>query len=361
MTNRVYNFSAGPSTLPLAVLEQAQEELPAWKQSGMSVMEMTHRGKDFINIASTAEHRLRQLLAVPAAYHILFLQGGASAQFSAIPLNLLAEGQKAAYVDTGIWSQKAIEEAREINEVVIAASSQHIAYRDIPSDEAWQIPQDVGYLHYTANETIGGLEFHAIPDSHGLPLVGDLSSTILSRPLDVSQFGLIYAGAQKNMGPAGITVVIIRDDLLGDARKGTPSILNYRKQAANQSMINTPPTYPWYLLGLVLAWLEEQGGLAAIDAINHRKAAKLYDFIDRSELFANPIAVGARSRMNVPFTLGEAALEKDFIAFARSEGLVNLEGHRSVGGCRASIYNAMPESGVDALIQCMAEFERQRG
>ena len=358
---RVYNFSAGPSTLPLAVLEQAREELPEWKASGMSVMEMTHRGKDFVQIAEAAEARLRQLLAIPDYYHVLFLQGGATAQFSAIPLNLLTEGHSAAYVDTGIWAQKAIEEAQGIGHVAIAASSRDHAYHDLPPVSSWQIPDNAAYLHYTANETIGGMEFHNIPESHGVPLIGDFSSTLLSRPLDVNRLGLIYAGAQKNMGPAGITVVIIRDDLLREARPGTPSVLNYRKQVASQSMINTPPTYAWYLLGLVLAWLQTQGGLEAIESVNRRKAARLYDFIDQSSLFDNPIARTARSRMNIPFTLKLPALEKDFLASAREAGLVNLEGHRSVGGCRASIYNAMPESGVEALIQCMSEFERSRG
>ncbi|WP_434114152.1 3-phosphoserine/phosphohydroxythreonine transaminase [Methylocaldum sp. GT1TLB] len=358
---RVYNFSAGPSMLPEPVLLRAREELPDWHSTGMSIMEMSHRGKDFVAVAEKSEADLRELLTIPANYKVLFLQGGATGQFAAVPMNLLRGKFKACYVNTGLWSEKAVSEAERYCSVAIAASSKESGFTTVPPRSDWRIDPDAAYLHYTANETIGGVEFQDVPDSAGLPLVCDMSSNILSRPLDVGRFGLIYAGAQKNMGPAGIVVVIAREDLIGQALTGTPSIFDYKKQADSGSMLNTPPTYNWYLLGLVLEWLRDQGGLAAVEARNIRKAEKLYAAIDGSTFYSNPIQPAYRSRMNVPFRLAKADLEKTFLAEAKAAGLVNLEGHRSVGGFRASIYNAMPEEGVDALIEFMREFERRHG
>ena len=359
--SRIYNFSAGPSMLPLTVLEQARDELCDWHGTGMSVMEMSHRSKDYVAIAEQAEANLRELLAIPADYRVLFLQGGATGQFAAIPMNLLCGKTTTCYVNTGIWSKKAISEGKRFSTVKVSASAEADNFTTIPDWNGWAIDADAAYLHYTTNETIGGVEFQEIPDDGGLPLVADMSSNILSRPVDVSRFGLIYAGAQKNMGPAGVTVVIVRDDLIGEALPGTPSIFDYRQQADNGSMLNTPPTYPWYLLGLVLEWLKGQGGLQSMEAVNLRKSAKLYQAIDDSPFYSNPVDVACRSRMNVPFRIDNTDLEKTFIAEAKAAGLVNLEGHRSVGGFRASIYNAMPESGVDALVGFMAEFERKYG
>ena len=358
---RIHNFSAGPSALPTAVLERARDELLDWGHTGMSVMEMSHRSKDYVAIAEKAEADLRELLAVPDGYRVLFLQGGATGQFAAIPMNLLRGRASAAYVNTGIWSKKAIAEAKHYATVKIAASGEDSGFSDIPPEAEWTIDPAAAYLHYTSNETIGGVEFQYVPDGAGLPLVADMSSNILSRPIDISRFGLVYAGAQKNMGPAGITVVIVREDLIGGAQAGTPSILDYRQQADNGSMLNTPPTYAWYLLGLVLEWLKDQGGVNAMEAVNIRKSGKLYAAIDQSDFYSNPVAPACRSRMNVPFRIANTDLEKTFLAEARAAGLVNLEGHRSVGGFRASIYNAMTEAGVDALIAFMAEFERKRG
>ena len=359
--SRVYNFSAGPSTLPESVLIRAQAEMLEWGKSGMSVMEMSHRGKDYVSIAEKAEADFREILSVPPNYKVLFLSGGATGQFAAIPLNLLAGKAVVNYVNTGVWSGKAISEAKKYAEVNVAASSKENGYKNIPNRSEWKIDSEAAYLHYTSNETINGVEFQNIPDTGGLPLVCDMSSNILSRPVDVSQFGLIYAGAQKNMGPAGIVVVIVRDDLIGHALPITPSIFDYKVQAENDSMLNTPPTYIWYLLGLVLDWVKEQGGLTAMEAHNKAKAAKLYAAIDASAFYANPVELAFRSRMNVPFTLANPELDKTFTAEAKAAGLVSLAGHRSVGGMRASIYNAMPEAGVDALIEFMAEFERKYG
>lgn len=358
---RVFNFSAGPSTVPLAVLERARDELCDWQGAGMSVMEMSHRSKAYVGIAERAEADLRELLAIPAGYAVLFLQGGATGQFAAIPMNLLRGKTTVSYVNTGIWSKKAIGEAKRYATVRVAATAEAENFTTVPPRAGWTVDPESAYLHYTSNETIGGVEFQDIPDAAGLPLVSDMSSNILSRPLDVSRFGLIYAGTQKNMGPAGLTVVIVREDLIGQAQPGTPSILDYRQQADNGSMLNTPPTYTWYLLGLVLDWVKEQGGVAALEAANIRKSAKLYAAIDESPFYSNPVDPASRSRMNVPFRIANADLEKTFLAKAREAGLVNLEGHRSVGGFRASIYNAMPEAGVDALIAFMAEFERTHG
>jgi phosphoserine aminotransferase len=356
--SRVYNFSAGPSTFPEPVLRQAQAEMLEWRGSGMSVMEMSHRGIHFSMIAEELESDLRELLAIPANYKVLFLQGGASAQFSLIPQNILNGKTKACYVNTGAWSEKAIQDAKACCDVLVSASSEANKFTDIPNRTTWQLDQDAAYLHYTSNETIHGVEFQSIPDSKGLTLVSDMSSNILSRKVDVSQFGLIYAGTQKNMGPAGVTVVIVREDLVGHAAKGTPPVFDYAQQAKNASMLNTPATYNWYLVGLVLKWLKGQGGVAAIEQRNISKATKLYGVIDQSALYRNPVEQTARSRMNVPFILADEALDKPFLAAAETNGLLELKGHRSVGGMRASIYNAMPESGVDALCEFIKEFER---
>jgi phosphoserine aminotransferase len=356
--SRVYNFSAGPSTFPESVLQQAQAELLDWQNSGMSVMEMSHRGKHFSSIAEVLEKDLRELMAIPENYKVLFLQGGATGQFSFIPQNILAGKTKACYIKTGAWSEKAIKDAQPFCEVVLTASSEDTKFTTIPNESDWAIDETAAYLHYTSNETIHGVEFQTIPDAKGLPLVCDMSSNILSRPVDISQYGIIYAGTQKNMGPAGVTVVIVRDDLIGHAPKTVPAIFNYAEQFKNQSMLNTPATYNWYLVGLVLQWLKAQGGVAEIEKLNIAKSAKLYAFIDNSSLYSNPVEVSVRSRMNVPFILKDESLDKEFLAQAEKRGLFELKGHRSVGGMRASIYNAMPMAGIDALIEFMSEFER---
>jgi len=357
---RVFNFAAGPATLPLEVLEQARAELLDWNGCGMSVMEVSHRGKAFVGVAERAMADLRELLAVPANYKVLFLQGGATGQFAGIPLNLATAESTVDYVNTGQWSKKAIAEAKRYCKVNIAADAGG-KYCSVPPQSALQLTPGAAYVHYTPNETIGGVEFNYVPQTGDVPLVGDFSSTILSRPLEVSRFGLIYAGAQKNIGPSGLVVVIVREDLIGKARPGTPAIFDYKAMADDQSMLNTPPTFAWYVAGLVFAWLKKQGGLAAMAERNRTKAEKLYACIDGSGFYANPVAKDARSWMNVPFTLADPALEKAFLTGAAQAGLANLEGHRSVGGMRASIYNAMPAAGVDALIAYMREFERTKG
>jgi len=346
--------------LPRAVLEQARDELLDWHGSGMSVMEMSHRSKEYLSIAEQAEADLRELLSIAGNYRVLFLQGGATSQFCMVPMNLLRGKQQADYVNTGAWSKKAIAEAQRYCDVNVVASSEDTGFSSIPAFDSWQLNKDAAYLHYTPNETIGGVEFHWIPDSGDVPLVADMSSTILSRPLDVSRYGVIYAGAQKNIGPAGLTVVIVREDLAGETIPGTPSMFDYRKHADNGSMLNTPPTYSWYLAGLVFKWLKQQGGVTAIAEVNQRKAQRLYDAIEASGFYSSPVASDCRSWMNVPFTLADAGLDAEFLEQARSAGLLNLKGHRSVGGMRASIYNAIPESGVAALIDFMSEFERTR-
>ena len=353
---RIFNFSAGPSMLPEEVLLKAQQEILDWQGSGMSVMEMSHRGKQFMSIAEAMKNDLIELLNIPANYQVLFLQGGASAQFALIPQNILNGKTKASYVNTGAWSTSAIKEAGKYCQVQVVASSEASAFTTIPDYSDWSIDQDAAYLHYTSNETIHGVEFQDIPDSAGLPLVCDMSSNILSRPFDVNRFGLIYAGTQKNMGPAGVTVVIVRDDLVGLASKTVPAVFNYQQQAKSDSMLNTPATYNWYLLGLVLQWLKQQGGVAAIEQRNIQKANKLYTAIDQSSLYRNPVDKPYRSRMNIPFVLHDPTLDKEFLQLAEQRGLGSLPGHRSVGGMRASIYNAMPEAGVDALIDFMIEF-----
>jgi phosphoserine aminotransferase len=332
-----------------------------WQGCGMSVMEMSHRGKQFMSIAGQAEADLRELMAIPENYKVLFLQGGASSQFAMVPINLLRGKSSADYTNTGAWSKKAIAEAKRFCDVNIAATSEADKFTSVPEFAGWSLNKDAAYVHYTPNETIGGVEFPFIPDSGDIPLVADMSSTILSRPIDVSWFGVIYAGAQKNIGPAGLTVVIVREDLIGKADPKAPAMFDYKTHADNDSMYNTPPTYGWYLAGLVFQWLKEKGGLTTMAEINERKANKLYTAIDGSGFYANPVQKDCRSWMNVPFTLGNPDLDGDFLSEAADAGLVNLKGHRSVGGMRASIYNAMPEAGVDALIGFMADFEKRRG
>ena len=357
--SRVYNFSAGPAMLPEAVLQRAEKEFIDWNNSGMNVMEMSHRGKEFMSIAAQAEADLRHVMNIPDNYKVLFLQGGASAQFTAIPMNLLRGKTTADYFNTGQWSKKAIAEAKRYCDVNIVASSEADNFSTVPDKSTWNLNPDAAYVHYTANETIGGVEFDHVPDTDDVPLVVDLSSTILSRPIDVSRFALIYAGAQKNIGPAGLTLVIVRDDMIGETLPGTPITFDYKVQADNDSMYNTPPTYALYMAGLGFQWLKELGGLAAMGEINQRKAEKLYAAIDNSGFYQNPVTKQYRSWMNIPFTLNNAELDADFLAAAKAAGLVTLKGHRSVGGMRASIYNAMPEEGFDALISFMQEFAQQ--
>ena len=358
---RVFNFSAGPAVLPEEVLEQARQEMLDWHGSGMSVMEMSHRGKEFISIAQKAEADVRELLSVPTNYKVLFLQGGATLQFAMVPLNLLGDKKSADYVNTGQWSKKAIGEAKKLGGVNVAASGEANGFTSIPARAQWTLDPNAAYVHYTANETIGGVEFQSIPDVGGVPLVTDASSTLLSRPLDVSRFGLIYAGAQKNFGPSGLALAIIRADLVGRAGSGVPSMLDYKVHAENESMFNTPPTYAWYIAGLVFEWLKTRGGLKVMAQVNERKARKLYDYIDASGFYKNPVAVSDRSWMNIPFTLSDSALDDEFLKGAKGAGLLQLKGHRSVGGMRASIYNAMPESAIDALIDYMKSFVKKRG
>ena len=359
--SRVYNFSAGPAMLPQSVLERAQAEMLDWNGSGMSVMEMSHRGKEFVSIAETAEADLREVLGVPENYKVLFLQGGASSQFAMVPLNLLGGRGKADYVNTGSWSKKAIAEAKRFCQVNVVADAGDGNYTAIPPHSEWTLDPQAAYVHYTPNETIGGVEFHWIPETGDVPLVADMSSTILSRPLDVSRYGVIYAGAQKNIGPAGLTVVLVREDLVGQADDKVPAMFNYGVHAKSGSMYNTPPTYAWYLAGRVFEWIKERGGLSAMAELNRRKSEKLYAAIDGSAFYANPVDRECRSWMNVPFTLSDPGLDATFLAQAKEAGLVTLKGHRSVGGMRASIYNAMPEEGVDALIAFMGDFERRYG
>ncbi len=359
--SRVINFSAGPAMLPEEVLLQAKEEMLDWQGSGMSVMEMSHRGKEFMSIAEQAEADLRGLMAIPDNYKVLFLQGGASSQFSMIPMNLTRNNRKVDYINTGSWSKKAIGEAKRFADVQIAATTEESKFTRTPAQSELQLSGDAAYVHYTPNETIQGVEFPYLPDSGEVPLVADFSSTILSRPVDVSRYGIIYAGAQKNIGPAGLTLVIIREDLIGEAVDGTPAMFQYTTHSENGSMYNTPPTYAWYLSGLVFKWLQGKGGLEGMAEINRRKAESLYRAIDESGFYNNPVDPQSRSWMNVPFTLADAALDAKFLEGASAAGLKTLKGHRSVGGMRASIYNAMPEAGVQALIDFMAEFERVNG
>ena len=357
----IYNFSAGPAVLPKAVLQQVQAEMIDWHGSGMSVMEMSHRGKEFMGIAAEAEADLRELMGIPANCKVLFLQGGASSQFAMVPMNLLRGKPSADYLNTGEWSKKAIKEARRYGKVNVVASSEDRNFSYAPAFSGWQRDPDAAYLHYTPNETIGGVEIFDIPDSGATPLVADMSSTILSRPMDVSKFGLIYAGAQKNIGPAGLTIVIVREDLIGETLPGTPTMFDYKIHADNESMYNTPATFGMYTAGLVFKWLKANGGLAAMEKINREKAGLLYSRLDSTGFYNSPVAVDNRSLMNVPFTLHDAALDDAFLKGAKDAGLLQLKGHRSVGGMRASIYNAMPLAGVQALVAYMNDFEKTHG
>ena len=360
---RVFNFSAGPAVLPLAVLEQARDEMVAHGDSGMSVMEMSHRSKPYMAIISQAESLLRALLEIPDDYAVLLLQGGASLQFSMLPMNVLTQPtrQSVDYVLTGSWAKKAFDGAKSLcADVRVAASSKEVNYARIPSQAELTLNPEAAYLHITSNNTIFGTEYYYTPETGGVPLVADISSNVLSRPIDINRYALLYAGAQKNLGPSGVTVVIVRKDLLG-RRSDLPKMLDYKIHADNGSMFNTPPTYAIYMLGLVLQWTKKQGGVAAMEQRNIRKAAKLYAAIDRSSFYQCPTETVSRSRMNVPFTLADSSQDATFLAEAKKVGLVTLAGHRSVGGMRASLYNAMPEEGVEALIDFMADFERRHG
>ena len=347
--------------LPEAVLEQAKAEMLDWRGSGMSVMEMSHRGKEFVSIAEQAEADLRELLNIPAGYKVLFLQGGASSQFAMVPMNLLRGKTKADYLNTGQWSKKAISEAKKFCQVNVVGSSEAVNFTTVPARADWKCDPEAAYLHYTPNETIGGVEMHQVPEV-GVPLAADFSSTLLSRPLDVSQFGVIYAGAQKNIGPSGLVVLIVRKDLLERGGHPKAKVLTYAAQAKDGSMLNTPPTLSWYLAGLVFKWLKDQGGLAAMEQRNRAKAELLYGAIESSGgFYRNPVAVRARSLMNVPFTLVDAALDSAFLKESEAAGLLALKGHRAVGGMRASIYNAMPIEGVQALVSFMRDFAQRHG
>jgi phosphoserine aminotransferase len=357
---RCYNFCAGPAALPEPVLEIARDELLDWHGKGLSLMEMSHRSAEVVGVAERAEANLRELLGIPDDYAVLFLQGGASTQFSAVPLNLLGDRPGADYLNTGQWSKKAIAEGKRYAAVNVVASAEDSNFSTIPPREDWHLGADAAYFHYTPNETIGGVEFFWTPELD-VPLVADMSSTILSRPIDISQFGVIYAGAQKNIGPAGLTLVIVRRDLFGRADQRCPAMLNWQVAADNDSMYNTPPTFALYLAGLVFEWLQQQGGLEAMEAVNRRKAEKLYAAIDGSGFYANPVELASRSLMNVPFTLADDSLDKQFLAESEAAGLLNLKGHRSVGGMRASIYNAVSEAAVDALIAFMQDFQQRNG
>ena len=355
---QIYNFAAGPAVLPKEVLQQAQAELLDWHGSGMSVMEMSHRGKEFMGIAAEAEADLRELMGIPPNYKVLFLQGGASAQFGMIPMNLLRGKKTADYLNTGEWSKKAISEANKFCEVNVVATSADKNFSYSPTQDQLKLNPDAAYVHYTSNETIGGVEIFWTPDTGKVPLVADMSSHILSRPMDVSKYALIYAGAQKNVGPAGLTIVIVRDDLIGETLPGTPSMYDYKIHAENESMYNTPPTFAIYVAGLVFKLLKARGGLAAMEKTNIIKANMLYDYLDATDFYRCPTAKENRSRMNIPFTLKNEALDDEFIKQAKARGLIQLKGHRSVGGMRASIYNAMPVEGVKILVEFMKDFEK---
>ncbi|HSS46599.1 MAG TPA: 3-phosphoserine/phosphohydroxythreonine transaminase [Burkholderiales bacterium] len=360
-TKCIYNFSPGPAMLSREVLERAREEMLDWHGSGMSVMEMSHRGKEFTAISTQAEADLRELMRIPAHYKVLFLQGGATLQFAMAPINLQRGKKSSDYIYTGEWSKKAIAEAKKFCMVNIAASSEDAKFTYAPTQDQLRLDPNAAYVHYTPNETVGGVEFHWIPDTGEVPLVADMSSNILSRVVEVSRFGLIYAGAQKNIGPAGLTVVIIREDLIGQALPGTPSMLDYKVHVDNDSMYNTPPAYAQYIAGLNFQWLKKNGGIAAIEKRNIEKARLLYDFLDNSRFFRNPVRKSDRSRMNVPFSLKNTALDEEFLKQAKAQGMIQLKGHRSVGGMRASIYNAMPIEGVQTLVGFMREFEEKHG
>ncbi|MAL98515.1 MAG: 3-phosphoserine/phosphohydroxythreonine aminotransferase [Alteromonadaceae bacterium] len=358
--SRAFNFCAGPAALPEPVLAQAQADLMDWQGKGLSVMEMSHRSDEFVSIAQRAERTLRELMGISDDYAVLFMQGGASTQFATIPLNLLGGHDCADYVNTGIWSKKAIAEAKRYTRVNVVASTEADNFTRCPDQSELKLNPEAGYVHYTPNETIGGLEYDYIPDVGDVPLVADLSSTILSRPQDINRFGLIYAGAQKNIGPAGLTLVLVRRDLMGRTRPELPTMMDYSVADKHDSMYNTPPTFAWYLAGLVFDWVQQQGGVQAMGELNRRKAERLYGAIDSSDFYGNPIQPRFRSWMNVPFTLADERLNSAFLTGAEERGLLSLQGHRSVGGMRASIYNAMPEAGVEALVAYMETFEKEK-
>ena len=360
--SRAFNFSAGPAALPEAVLRQAQSELLEWGSERASVMEISHRSKSFETMAAKAEADLRELLAIPSNYRVLFLQGGATQHFAQIPMNLARPDQPADYIVTGAWGQKAVAEAKSYCKVNIAASSEASNFTSIPPRAEWKLSDGAAYVHVTPNETIHGVEFHDIPDVGDVPLVGDLSSTILSRPIDIAKYGLVYAGAQKNIGPSGLVVVIVRDDLLARAPASLAKILTYAAHAKENSLLHPPPTLSWYLAGLVFQWMKDEGGMPAIAERNRRKAELIYAAIDGSNgYYRNPVDKAARSWMNVPFTLHDAALDDAFLAESKAAGLLALKGHRAVGGMRASIYNAMPLEGVQALVDFMGDFAKKHG
>lgn len=360
--SRAFNFSPGPAALPEPVLRQAQQELLEWGDERASVMEVSHRGKAFMAMAEQAERDLRELMAIPDHYRVLFLQGGASQHFAQIPMNLATPGQSADYILTGAWSQKAVGEAQHFVRPHVAASSEADGFRSIPPVGEWALRADAAFAHVVSNETIHGVEFHEVPDTGAVPLVADMSSNILSRPVDVSRFGLIFAGAQKNIGPSGLVILIVRDDLLARSAGRVARIFDYAAHAKEHSLLNTPPTFAWYLAGLVFQWLKVQGGLAEMARRNDRKAQTLYAAIDHSGgFYANQVALAARSRMNVPFVLHDPALDAAFLAESREAGLLALKGHRVLGGMRASLYNAMPQEGVDALVAFMGDFARRHG
>jgi phosphoserine aminotransferase len=357
----VYNFAPGPAMLPRPVMKQAQDEFLDWNGSGMSVMEVSHRSKEFIALAEESEADLRDILGIPKNYKVLFLQGGATSQFAMVPMNLLQGGKTADYILTGSWSEKAYKEAQRHGPVKVAATSKDQNFMTIPDRSAWRLNPDAAYVYICSNETIGGVEFHAVPDVGAVPLVADMTSHALSRPVDVSKFGIIIAGSQKNIGPAGLVIVIIRDDLIGAESKHLPSLMDYAHMAAHESMSNTPPTFSWYIAALVFKWIKREGGLAGMERNAIQRSSRLYAAIDASGFYKNPVDKRYRSRMNVPFTLADDKLDAQFLSEAKAAGLEALKGHRSVGGMRASLYNAMPMEGVDALITFMREFERKHG
>jgi phosphoserine aminotransferase len=358
--SRVFNFSAGPAALPLEVLEIIRNDIPDWQGTGMSVMEVSHRGKNFVELAARAEANVRELLQIPDDYSVLFAQGGATLQMSMVPLNLTSPDDTADYVLTGSWGKKAAGEARKFCNANVIADAADKNFTFIPDEASWTRSDDAAYLHYTPNETIAGVEFHFVPESD-VPLVADMSSTLLSRPIDVSRFGVIYAGAQKNIGPAGITLVIVRNDLLEKARPNNAHLMTWKSYAESDSMTNTPPTFAWYVADLVFQYLKDRGGLGAVAEVNKRKASKLYAAIDQSDFYTNPVSKDCRSWMNVPFILADSSLDAKFLEESNAAGLTNLKGHRSVGGMRASIYNAVGEEAIDALIEFMAAFEKTNG
>ena len=358
---RVFNFGAGPAMLPTEVMRQAEEELLDWHGTGLSVIEMSHRSKQFASIVEESESDLRELLKVPDTHSILFLQGGASSQFAMVPMNLLPEDGVADYVKTGIWSGKAIAEAKKFGRVNVVASGEEADFREVPDASTWKVSENPAYFYYTDNETIGGLEFPDVPQIEGVPLVSDMTSNFLSRDIDVSRFAVVIAGSQKNIGPAGLVIVIVNKSLLGRARSGTPSLYDYAVQHESNSLYNTPPTFTWYMAGLVFKWVKQRGGVAAMQKQSLERSSRLYDYIDNSGYYKNPIAQAYRSRMNIPFTLPDENLNDLFLAGSKEAGLVELKGHRSVGGMRASLYNAMPIEGVDALISFMSDFSRKHG